>query len=169
MAHPISQRAVQPTGFSAIDVNAASDTTFSLKLKNGAFTDPPTVTIPLTYTAVFGRVLGLLTSGAFTHWRICATAGATPSGYLRWSEMFLGSSLVFDRTFDIGFNRRRRRLGAINEDVLARGPGPMILDGDYLRLTYSAMSTADRGKMTSLWEWQRDRVNRLQRSFFVFP
>ena len=42
--------AVQPTAFAALDVNAPSTTTFSLKAKNGAFTDPPTMTIPLTYT-----------------------------------------------------------------------------------------------------------------------
>ena len=63
-------------------------------------------------------------------------------------KSFWVSSLVFDRTFDIGFQRHRRRLRAINEDVLARGPGPMMLDGDYLRLTYAAMSTADRARMS---------------------
>lgn len=157
--------AVLPTAFALLDHNIPSNATITLKIKSTGFTDPPDVTIPITWNP--NRLVALLSTSARRYWRVCVTLGATSLPYLRWSEIFLGSSLVFDRTFDIGFSRARRRVGPISVETLRRGPGPRLLEGHVLNLTYASMSTPDRARMNQLWEWTHDATHNIQRPFIV--
>jgi hypothetical protein len=158
---------VAPTAFVLMDHNIPSNATISLKPKAGAFTDPPATTIPVTWQS--GKIVALLTPSAFTHWRICVTlAGTAPAqGYLRWSELFLGASLVFDVTFEQGFQDTSDWLGALNVDTLRRGPGPRQLEGRQLSLTYGHMTAADQARLALLRRWINDPAYEVMRSFYL--
>jgi hypothetical protein len=159
--------AVSPTAFILMDQNLPSTATIALKSKSTDFTDPPDVTIPVAWNA--DRLLALLSTTARRYWRVCITLGATALPYMRWSEIFLGPSVVFDRNFVHGYTREQRRVGAVSVETLQRGPGPLLLTGDHLQLTYASMSAADRARLRTVWEWQHDRVHQVQRPFYVLP
>jgi hypothetical protein len=156
---------VQPTAFALMDHNIPSNATVSLKAKAGAFTDPPTATIPVTWNS--GRMMALLTSAAFTHWRICVTLGGTSLTYLRWSNIFLGATLTFLKQFSSGFRRGHQRLGAVDVETSRRGPGPYMPSAEVFSLPYHRLTSADQATMRTLWAWTNNEVNRLQRPFYV--
>jgi hypothetical protein len=159
---------VLPTAFVLLDHNIPSNATISLKSKSTGFTDPPDFTIPISWAS--GKIATLLSTSTRRYWRICVTLGGTAptQGYLRWSKVFLGSSLTFNRTFQ-DFHDASEWLGAVDVETLRRGPGPRQLEGRYLRLTYGNMDVADQARLRTLRTWINDPAYNVQRPFYFIP
>lgn len=156
---------VSPTGFVLQDHNIPSNASTQVIATASNFT---TVVASTTVGWTSGKMLAILSGMTSRYWVIrVTTVGTAPTlGYLRWSKVFLGSSLVFTKTFDIGFQDASDWLGAINVDTLRRGPGPRQLEGRYLRLTYGHMLTADQANLRTLRAWINDPTYNVMRPFY---
>lgn len=156
---------VSPTAATILDHNIPSNATTQWIATASNFT---TVVGTTTFTWAPGKMLALISGQTSRYWvkRITTTGTAPTLGYIRWSEIFLGSSLVFDKTFEIGFQDSSEWLGAINVDMLRRGPGPRQLEGRMLRLTYGHMSAVDQARLRTLRTWMNDPTYNVMRPFY---
>jgi hypothetical protein len=156
---------VTPTGFVLLDHNIPSNATIQVIATANNFT---TVVNSTTVPWAAGKMLALMTGASSRYWvfRITTTGTAPNFGYLRWSKIFLGSSLVFAKTFENGFQDAEEWLGAINIDTLRRGPGPRQLEGRMLRLTYGNMDAADQTSLRTLRTWINDPAYSVMRPFY---
>jgi hypothetical protein len=158
---------VSPTGFALLDHNIPSNATTQVIATASNFT---TVVTSITVPWAAGKILAIISGATSRYWviRVTTTGTAPTLGYIRWSELFLGSSLVFDRTFSIGFQDASDWLGAVNVDTLRRGPGPRQLEGRMLRLTYGHMSAVDQARLATLRVWINDPAYNVMRPFIFW-
>jgi hypothetical protein len=156
---------VSATGFVMMDHNVPSNTTTQVIATAANFT---TVVHSTTVIWAAGKMLAIISGAPSRFWviRVTTTGTAPALGYLRWSELFLGSSLVFNKTFNIGFQDSSEWLGAVNVDTLRRGPGPRQIEGRMIRLTYGHMDTVDQARLQTLRTWINDPTYNVQRAFY---
>lgn len=161
--------AVAPTVFALLDENVPANGTVTLLADDAGFTntDYSNVIAPGTE----GRRMELITPGAFRYWRVRFSFISAPTlGYLRVSEIFLGSVQTFARQFlRDGFRDSQRVLGTQDLDTLVRGPSPFQLEGRYLALRYASIKAADLDILRHLRAWIRDRTVRTRRPFYFIP
>lgn len=158
--------ALAPTVFALFDENAQ---TVTLKGKATGFTDPPTTTdvIPM---GANGRRMAIIAPGAFRFWRVTVGMTTAPTlGYLRWSEIFLGTISTFARTFLIGYHDGLRELDGDTVQELSQGPVPQSPEARYLNLHYDALQGSDLAILTNLRAWRQDRSVRTKRPFYFVP
>ena len=156
---------VAPSVVALLDHNVPSNATTQLFSTDVTFTTINSTTL-IPWHA--GRMIALVTAGASRYWVLRVTLTSTALTYLRWSEMFLGTTETFEKTFDIGYDDDQRALGVVDvEGQLMRGPAPLVLMGRYLTLTYShILSTTDVDRLTRLNAWSHDATYRVKRPFF---
>jgi hypothetical protein len=156
---------VSPAGAVALDHNIPSNATTQWIATASNFT---TVVGTTTFTWAPGKMLALMSGQTSRYWvfRVTTNGTAPALGYLRWSELFLGASLVFTKSFNSGFQDASEWLGAVNVDTLRRGPGPRQLEGRMLRLTYGQMEAADQARLQTLRTWINDPAYNVQRAFY---
>ena len=155
--------AVQPTGFAILDDTIPSNATVNLKAKTSGFTDPPDATFTVPWQS--GKRLLLFTPNAYRYWRIGVTLGATALPFLRWSNVFLGSTVTFTRTFRPGYDDAQQWIRGIDLETLRRGPGPRLLEGRTLQLVYGPMDPADQAKLTQVRTYINQPGHTLMRPF----
>lgn len=147
------------------DHNIPSNAMITLKGKSTGFTDPPTASITIPWQSV--DILALLNTSTLRYWRLGIAMTTAPTlGYLRWSEIYLGGTRAFARTFTRGFQRAREPLTVVSNGHERRGPAAWIPEGDIWSLRYEYLGTSDQAILDALRTWTIDASARLQRPFF---
>lgn len=160
--------ALAPKALVLLDHNLTAGATIRIQASAASNYSPLTVNELVPYTAA-GLVYYMSNLTAYRYWRISVTDTGNPAGYLRWSNVFLGSYTQLQTSFDLGDVRGKGRVGKRERTLSGKFYGELNTVVRSFDLSWVRMSLAERDALVALFDSTNDLVNRQVLPIFFNP
>lgn len=157
-----------PTAFILMDHNLTANAQIRLLSSDDNFA---TIVDNDVVTYRSGSILHYIGSPARTHryWRVSILDTGNSDGYLRWSEMFLGTYTELSRSFELGDVRSRVRLAQRSLSPAGRYFGGLNDVVTVFNLMWDHLSSADKTSLIAVYNDTNDTTNNKVLPVFFNP